>query len=246
MSYNNGPKIVTDGLQLYLDAGNNKSYIGSGTSWRDLTENSDTFASSYYTYPSPVVSNNVRGFNFINNGTTVNNIYNASPTLNTRVQTSYTRMAWFNLQTNPTEWSPIIQNQIGNNSDMGLAIAPGNYIHFRQYTKSQTNGTADGDYGVSSTGTIDTNCWNSAAIVVNLTAKTVSFYINGIFSSISNLNTIGVASNNTIIVGGAAVDNYSGGRMFKGYISTVMHYGRLLNPEEISQNHNLLKSRFNL
>lgn len=33
------PKMVTDGLVLYLDAGNRKSYVSSGTTWRDLTTN---------------------------------------------------------------------------------------------------------------------------------------------------------------------------------------------------------------
>lgn len=35
------PKVVTDGLVLYLDAGNTKSYPGTGTAWTDLTPNSN-------------------------------------------------------------------------------------------------------------------------------------------------------------------------------------------------------------
>ena len=31
------PKIVTDGLVLYLDAANSRSYPGTGTAWFDLT-----------------------------------------------------------------------------------------------------------------------------------------------------------------------------------------------------------------
>lgn len=34
-----GPKIVDDGLVLYLDASNEKSYPGSGTTWFDLSGN---------------------------------------------------------------------------------------------------------------------------------------------------------------------------------------------------------------
>lgn len=37
MSFNFSPKIVTDGLVLYLDAANNKSYSGTGTLWKDIT-----------------------------------------------------------------------------------------------------------------------------------------------------------------------------------------------------------------
>jgi hypothetical protein len=33
MAFNYSPKIVTDGLVLYLDAANRYSYPGSGTTW---------------------------------------------------------------------------------------------------------------------------------------------------------------------------------------------------------------------
>ena len=39
MGFHRGPKIVTDGLVLYLDAANPKSYPGSGTTWSDLSGN---------------------------------------------------------------------------------------------------------------------------------------------------------------------------------------------------------------
>lgn len=39
MGFNRGPKIVTDGLVLYLDAANQKSYPGTGTTWSDLSGN---------------------------------------------------------------------------------------------------------------------------------------------------------------------------------------------------------------
>ena len=37
MSVAYNPKIVTNGLVLALDAGNTKSYPGSGTTWTDLS-----------------------------------------------------------------------------------------------------------------------------------------------------------------------------------------------------------------
>ena len=39
MSIHYSPRIVTDGLVLYLDAANPKSYPGTGTVWKDLTRN---------------------------------------------------------------------------------------------------------------------------------------------------------------------------------------------------------------
>jgi hypothetical protein len=43
MSYANGPKIVTNGLALHLDAANSKSYPGSGTTWYDISGNNKNF-----------------------------------------------------------------------------------------------------------------------------------------------------------------------------------------------------------
>lgn len=42
MALNHSPKIVTNGLVLYLDAANQKSYPGSGTTWTDLSGNGNT------------------------------------------------------------------------------------------------------------------------------------------------------------------------------------------------------------
>ena len=39
MSINYNPRIVTDGLVLLLDAGNTKSYPGTGTTWTDISRN---------------------------------------------------------------------------------------------------------------------------------------------------------------------------------------------------------------
>ena len=37
-----GGRIVTDGLVLMLDAGNDKSYPGTGTTWYDLSGNGNS------------------------------------------------------------------------------------------------------------------------------------------------------------------------------------------------------------
>ena len=183
---------------------------------------------------------------FINNGITSNNIVVTPSSVATNTQTQYTRIGWFYLTSYSSGWSPIIQNSIGNNSDMGLTVLSDGKLHFRQYTKTYTSGTADGDYGVNGTLTVAINRWNMGVIVVDRTANIVSFYLNGVFDSTSAINVIGNSSSNTIIIGGASSDGYSGGRMFKGYIATAAHYNRCLSASEVSQNYNSTKSRFGL
>jgi hypothetical protein len=43
MGLNHSPRIVSDGLAIYLDAANQKSYPGSGTTWTDLSGNGRNF-----------------------------------------------------------------------------------------------------------------------------------------------------------------------------------------------------------
>jgi hypothetical protein len=47
-------------------------------------------------------------------------------------------------------------------------------------------------------------------------------------------------------VGGAANDSYSGGRMFKGDVSIVMHYNIALSSEEVLINYNAMRGRYGL
>ena len=246
MALNYGPTIVTDGLQILLDASDTNSYPGTGTSWVDLAS-SVNFNNSFYTYPS--FSSDKRGcFVFVNNGSTVNSIYPTSISLDTYNQTQYTRIAAFNASAFSAAWSPIIQNVIGNNSDMGLTLTDTGKIMYRQYSNTQSGGTSGGDFGVVSTNaTLSTNTWYIVAMAVNLPSQVVSFYINGTLdSTVSIGRVIGNSASNTIVIGGAAADSYGGERMFKGKIATAFHYNRLLSPQEIQQNYNATKTRFGL
>lgn len=241
MSLSHCPKIVTDDTLIFcLDAGNTKSYSGSGTDWKDLLGNSDAFDGSTYTYPSFGTTGNTKYFTFVNNGTTINNIKNGG-TVSVNTQTVYSRLAWFYQTSQSSAWAPIIQNSIGNNSDMGLTTS-GNKLHFRQY-KNSNNGV-DGDSGYTSTGSFSNNVWVFGAITVNLTSRVCKFYINGEYDSQASLNIIGNSNSNVILIGGADTDSYSGDRMFKGRIATAMHYNRVLTDGEVLQNFNALRGRF--
>jgi hypothetical protein len=245
-----GKTIWWDGLQVERAsaATNFNPYYFGNTSWRDVSSSGNIFNSTLYTYPSFVQSSSQSYFSFINNGTIQNNIYCYSTGLVTATSTQmqYTRLGWFYLTSYSDAWSPIFQNVIGNNSDMGLTVYSNGTIHFRQYTNSITGGTASQDYGVSSDGTVLINRWNFAAIVVNRTGNQVSFYINGNFDSTKAINVIGNSESNEMLIGGAYADSYSGVRMFKGRIASVCHYNRLLTAAEVSQNYEATKTRFGL
>lgn len=242
MSLNFGPKIPVRGLQIYLDAANTKSYSGSGTAWKDLMGNSDDFDGTAYNYPPFGTTGSTKYFTFTNDGTTIHQAKNGA-NVNMTEQTVYSRLAWFYQTSQSSLWGPIIQNSIGNNSDMGLTTN-GNKLHFRQYTNS--NNGVDGDSGYSSTGSFSNNVWVFGAITVDRPSQICKFYINGEYDSQAALNIIGNSNSNEIIIGGASTDAFSGGRMFKGRIAQVMHYSRILTDAEVHEIFSAHRERFGL
>jgi hypothetical protein len=245
MALHHSPFILRTNLQLLLDASNTKSYSGTGTTWADLSGNGNIFAASNYTYPTVGGSGSQRYFTFVNNGVTVNNIYSSTTNITTFNQTQYTRIGWFYLTNNSSDWSPIIQNSIGNNSDMGLTVA-GNRIHFRQYTNTGASGTTQGDYGVSGSTVININTWYQGVIVVDRTTNNLKIYVNGVLDTNTSINVIGNSSSNQMVLGGATVDSYSGSRMFKGRIGQVFHYNTLLTANQILQNFEAYRERYGI
>lgn len=65
MSIYGGPDIVTDGLVLHLDAGNTKSYPGTGSIWYDLSGNNRN--GSWASAPSFTQSNSLSYFSTLGN-----------------------------------------------------------------------------------------------------------------------------------------------------------------------------------
>ena len=69
MGFHNGPKIITDGLVLTLDAASQRSYPGSGTTWYDLSGNNNNFTLD----GSGITWNSAGYFALANGGMTNNN-----------------------------------------------------------------------------------------------------------------------------------------------------------------------------
>lgn len=63
MAFFRGPNIVRDGLVLALDAGSERSYPGSGTTWKDLSGNGFNF-----TLDSSGITHNSAGYFYLANG----------------------------------------------------------------------------------------------------------------------------------------------------------------------------------
>ena len=72
MAFYRGPRIITDGLSVYFDAKNIKSYSGSGNNWYDLI-NRNRYVSSGTYLPLYTTLGGVTCFNFNQVGSSFSN-----------------------------------------------------------------------------------------------------------------------------------------------------------------------------
>jgi hypothetical protein len=215
MGFHRGPKIITDGLVLALDAANTKSYPGNGSTWSDLSGNS-------------------------NNGTLTNNplfsdgslIFNGSGKSSTLTspfgQSNFTTASlWYKrVEANSsTTWRTL------------LGTANTNVHHLISQSSSRILGVWDGSFrSFGYTPPIDGKFHNFT--IIYQSATNASLYVDGVF-----ISTVVIVLNLTTSPIGL-IGNWNGGNYWAGNISLPTIYNRALTPQEITQNFNALKNRF--
>lgn len=224
-----GPNIVTDGLVLYLDAANTKSYPGSGTVWYDLSGNSNNGILTN----SPTFNSNNNG-NFIFDGVNdyISLAYNSS----------------FNIRNGLTFHVILKRNSNYNQlSDCFILSRPPSWYFYDAYNSGYIQGDVFIDgvrRGACTTILPYDNQWYTINYTYNGFTGLAVMYKNGInvnsvqLTGLSNY-LIDYSSSNFINIFYNTV-----GRSY--YVANLILYNRALSPEEILQNYNATKSRFNL
>ena len=214
-----GPKIVTNGLVLCLDAADRKSYSGSGTAWTDLSGNNRTG-----------VLTNGPTFNSSNGGSVVFDGSNDCVVIDSNASilstTAYTKIAWFYATSFATSNNIVSSGGTGQHA---LWLAGSNKLY------SGHNGAWTTT--VASNTTLSLNTWYFGAVTFNTTSGWV-LYLNGIQGN-TNASTTTFTGNGEISVGA-----YAGGNFFTGRIACALVYNRVLTASEILQNFNTTKARF--
>jgi hypothetical protein len=221
--YTNGPKIVTDGLVLALDAGNTKSYPGSGTTWNDLSGNN--YSGSLTNGPT---FDSANGGNIVFDGTNDYIETNASGVVNL---TEGTVCCWCRYDTITT--NRVAVSYGGNDIDNGwlLQNEGSRKIEFGTF---RTSGTAT--LGAANS-TQYIGQWIYQVGTYNLTST--KLYINGVLvNSVVSSGSIPAAT--TLWIGGET------GRSFylDGNVAIVKYYNRTLTAEEVLQNYNATRGRY--
>jgi hypothetical protein len=217
-----GPNISTSGLVVLWDVANKNSYPGSGTTIYDISGNGyhGTLYNgvSYNTSsPTPVLS-----FDGVDDYITSN----------TNINLGTSDFTWIGAARYNGSTRGRIINCNYNNSFLGH--------HGSKVDKYYVSGW------VSSTGgSADDNNWRMYVGNGRPSLDTYSFYINNLLSAGPNNGGLNTPAGLSI---GAAYLNWipSVSEFSTAEFSFVAMYNRVLTAEEMTQNYNALKSRFNL
>ena len=224
MAFYRGPRIVTNGLVLALDAANPKSYAYGSTLWNDLSGNLNSGSLNN----APALNNDAFG-SLVFNGL---NTYVDTPTGSaTMALTSAGSLScWF--KTTMTTQGELVR-QIGS-SDNGLEI---------QITAGKINGAVFlGSWQniPASSLSYNDNIWHNVVMTVSGTLVNVYVDSNSIYSN--NLGSGTLNTGNAKIRIGLHPNGTAA--PFSGSISNVQVYNRALSAAEVAQNYNAISSRF--
>jgi hypothetical protein len=221
MALSHSPSIVTNGLSIFYDPANRRSYSGSGTTTTNLLGIYDGNLVNGVGYTS---SNN-GSFTF--DGT---NDYIEIPSLS--LNSSFSIDLFCNA--NNLSSTYVIAGKYGVGAyDFWLGVS-GNRFKFSISMANKIE---------PQTATISANNWYHVCAVYNSSTITASIYLNGVLAQTLNGSSIfqNPPGNYALGAFGAAGSYY-----FPGYISCHKLYNRALSASEIKQNYNANRDRFGI
>ena len=224
-----GPDISENGLVLYLDAGNRASYSGSGTTWTDISGNSNNGTLTN----GPTFSAGNLGsivFDGINDGVDVLNNFGS-------IQNNVTFETFVKL--NGSQNTKIFVSnytQVSGASGCGIGIQDGvnNVVKFFTGNLGTTN-------TLYSTTTLSNNVYYHIVGTYNGSSKILYVNANNEASA-----TISNAINNTSVLASIGYVTYLSAQYLNGNIAIARIYNRALSATEVLQNYNAVKRRFGL
>ena len=234
MSYNFSPKIVTNGLVLYLDAANTKSYPGSGSLWTDLSRSGNNGALT-----------NGPTFNSENNGSIVFDGTNDLIILPQIKPNRFTLSCWFKATGAPSTNDASGGHLIVSNPQ----LFGGSVQYAMAYSWSSQRITFVVQANTSFSATANNSVLQNTTynVVTTYDGSNRRIYLNGVQVVADAWTTNPVYPTTGVIgtqIGGWGYPGF--GRYFKGNIYQSMVYNRAISAEEVFQNYNATKSRYGL
>ena len=220
-----GGRIVTDGLVLMLDAGNEKSYPGTGTTWSDLSGNGNNG-----TLVNGVGYNSGNGgiLTFDGSNDRVDGVHNDQ--LN--ILGSITIECWFRVTNTRSDWVRIFGKGTSSLRNVGLWYhQSSSYFLYQRYGTS----TMNAQYNA----TVSLNTWYH--MVGTSDNNNHKLYINNIVRATSSTGTTFYSNTDPYRIGYGNIHTYH-----IGNVSNCRIYNRALTADEVAQNFNATRHRFGL
>jgi hypothetical protein len=242
-----GPDLIQDGLVLCLDASDKTSYPGSGTTWNDLSGNGNngTISSGEFVSNGSYLQNSGGISNFfvidVSDSTSLNNTFNI-------INGGWTieEIIWTNSTTYPeADGGSVISSAAYGVGATGFDWNHGISISTFQFGQSSNSLSAYEDslqIAVSSPYN-SFNTWRVRTMVWDRSANFNSLYLNGTY--IGGGSTPNTAGTSIYDGGGISFGTLYGWKHF-GRRAGIKIYNKVLTQQEITQNYNAIKSRFNL
>ena len=214
-----GPEIVEDGLVLALDAGNTKSYPGSGTTWTDLSGNGNNGTlSTTYTH------NSAEGFlKFSGSGVA---------TIPSLLLSNVTWEIFYRSNSSDTF------SQYGRILDFGdTTISLGTAVSYQLRMWTNAGGSRSTESALNGVG--QDNKWHH--LIYSYDGSTTAFYFDSVYQN-------GYAKSGALNGGSSADLTIGNGDayLFNGDIAVVRVYNKALTASEVQQNFNALRGRFGI
>ena len=232
MGFGNGPRIVTDGLVLSLDAADRNSYVSGSTVWNDVSGNN--YSGSLIN--GPTFSNNSIVFDGVDDYIDCG----AASTSIIRGTSQFTLNYWFKKVSSNHDF---LLGTLDHLAEKGFFIqwfASDSNVYFGVFNGSRTYNYVNLPYN---------NNWLNFAFVFDgsLLGSTniAKLYINSTQQSLTNSGGMPTSvPTNVLTFFIGKLTNY--GEIAKGNLGNVLLYNRALSSTEILQNYNAQKSRFGL
>lgn len=237
-----GPEIIENGLVLSLDAGNRKSYLGSGTTWTDLSGRGNTG-----TLTNGPTYNSSNGGSLTFDGT---DDYISLPNAGIRnlLSTDCTISLICSYSTKVGLIFPTLIGSMsfgGNWAGWRLVFTASN----RTLAFSNASGINGGNQSTldfNYTFPDNANQFTHVSCTWIASTKAKNTYINGVLTNSTASSTYGFGENTTEGVRIASLSNGQGDNFFSGRVANTILYNRALTAAEIQQNFNALRGRFGI
>jgi hypothetical protein len=226
MGLAHSPSVITDGLMIYLDAANTRSYPGTGNTWYDLRGNRNFTLQNN----PPFFANSAGG----SIGFTAANSHWASSSTSLSTITRFSVDVWHYYTGVNSGAYPCIVTELW----------PGTTGHIN-YVLGGLNGFTigfykDGGWNISSAYTLTAGNWYH--LVGNFDGASFKLYINGV-NQVTTANGATPTSSNGGI---RLMRRWDSDEYWGGQLSTVKIYNRALSATEIKQNFEATRDRYGI